>query len=67
MRIDRAPTADVVHTCTQHGTHTGEVCIKCYAIQQERVERESLPLRLMETTQAQRAWVMQELAKRNGH
>ncbi len=66
MREDRAPTADAMNVCRQHGPHTGEVCIQCYMIQQERVERESLPLRMAETTESQRRWVLQELAKRNG-
>ena len=55
------------YVCPKHGPHKHEVCLGCYAIQQERVERESLPLRLERTTETQRRWVVQELAKRNGH
>jgi len=57
----------IMSVCPKHGEHEHEVCIQCYAIQQERVERESLPLRLAETTESQRRWVLGELAKRNGH
>jgi len=67
VRTDRAPTADTVNICAEHGEHAGEVCIQCYAIQQERVERESLPLRLQVTTENQRRKVLAILAERNGH
>lgn len=57
----------MLSVCSQHGQHEDEVCIQCYAIQQERVERESLPLRLANTTESLRRQVLEEMAKRNGH
>ena len=67
MRTDRAPTADTLSVCEKHGEHTGEICLQCYAVQQERVERESPPLRLENTTEKLRARVLEKLATRNGH
>lgn len=60
----------MVSVCEEHGEHEGEVCLQCYAIQQERVERESLPLRLENTASNLRRRVLEQLAKgngRNGH
>lgn len=53
--------------CELHGERTTLVCVGCYAIQQERVERESLPLRMANTGEALRKRVLAELAKGNGH
>ena len=39
----------------------------CYAVQQERVERESEPLRYANTTQALRQRTIAQLGERNGH
>jgi hypothetical protein len=52
--------------CPIHGHQAGEgiVCLPCFAIQTERVERESLPLRTANTSEALRARV---LASGNGH
>ncbi len=55
-----------IYVCDRHGTHEHLVCQPCYAEQQARVELESAALRLDETTEKQRAWVLAELAKRNG-
>lgn len=54
--------------CRIHGEQDGsdEVCIPCYATQQERVERESLPLRLANTAEALRASVLAHHAASNG-
>jgi hypothetical protein len=52
--------------CARHGPHPGEVCMPCYSLQQERVERESLPLRYAVTATSIRKRVLAELAKRNG-
>lgn len=53
--------------CEEHGPRTTQVCIECYAIQQERVERESLPLRMANTAEALRKRVLSQLAVTNGH
>lgn len=53
--------------CEIHGPRTTEVCVECYAIQQERVERESLPLRMANTAEALRKRVLEHLAQSNGH
>lgn len=55
------------YTCPKHGERTTEVCVECYAIQQERVERESLPLRMANTAEALRNRVLAQLATSNGH
>lgn len=56
-----------VLVCELHGERTTQVCVECYAVQQERVERESLPLRMANTAEALRNRVLAELAKGNGH
>lgn len=56
-----------VHVCDIHGPRTTLVCPQCYAVQQERVERESLELRYANTAPALRARVLAELATMNGH
>ena len=66
LERDRSDEPEVL-VCNLHGERTTLVCIQCYAIQQERVERESLPLRMANTAEAQRKWVLAELAKGNGH
>lgn len=66
LERERAGEPEVYH-CPVHGKHPNLVCLECYAVQQERVERESLPLRMATTTENQRKWVLEELAKRNGH
>lgn len=53
--------------CEMHGPRTTQVCVQCYAIQQERVERESLPLRMANTGEALRNRVLAQLAMTNGH
>jgi hypothetical protein len=53
--------------CETHGPRTTQVCVECYAIQQVRVELESLPLRMANTAEALRNRVLAELAKGNGH
>jgi hypothetical protein len=55
-------------TCQIHGEQKGEgtICLKCFAIQQERVERESLPLRIANTAPLLRLRVKEELVKLNG-
>lgn len=53
--------------CPEHGPRTTQVCVDCYAIQQERVERESLPLRVANTAEALRKRVLSQLASSNGH
>jgi hypothetical protein len=58
----RPPTS----VCEEHGEYEGEVCLGCYAVQQERVERESLLLREANTSEALRARVLADLAGRNG-
>lgn len=55
-----------VLVCELHGQRTTQVCVECYAIQQERVERESLPLRMANTGEALRNRVLAELAGMNG-
>lgn len=55
-----------VYVCELHGERTTQVCVKCYAIQQERVERESLPLRMANTAEALRKKVLEQLAPMNG-
>lgn len=55
-----------ISTCEEHGEYEGEVCLLCYAEQQVRVERESLPLRYANTAPALRDRVRAELADRNG-
>lgn len=68
QRIERERAGEPeTYNCPTHGEHSHQVCLECYAIQQERVERESLELRLQNTTENQRKWVLAELAKRNGH
>jgi hypothetical protein len=52
------------HVCTVHGEHDGLICVKCYTLQQERVERESEPLRYANTATAIRRRV---LAAQNGY
>ena len=59
--------APQVYYCSQHGERTTLICVPCYGIQQERVERESLPLRLANTCEAMRARVVAQLAPSNGH
>ena len=53
--------------CEVHGPRTTQVCVLCFAIQQERVERESLPLRMANTAEALRKRVLEHLAQSNGH
>lgn len=53
--------------CPEHGPRTTQVCVGCYAIQQERVERESLPLRMANTAEALRRHVLDVLSGTNGH
>lgn len=53
--------------CPEHGPRTTQVCVDCYAVQQERVERESLPLRMANTAEALRNRVLAQLASSNGH
>ena len=55
-------------TCDIHGEQEGKgiVCIRCFDLQVARVERESLPLRIANTTEARRAAVVAALAARNG-
>lgn len=64
---DRSPWAEETFHCPEHGWHDGIVCTSCYAIQQERVERESEPLRLANTSENLRARVLAELSSKNGH
>jgi hypothetical protein len=59
--------APEVLVCEEHGPRTTQVCVECYAVQQERVERESLPLRLANTGEAVRKRVLAHLAGMNGH
>lgn len=59
--------APVVSQCVLHGDHLTVVCEKCYGVQQERVERESLPLRMANTCEAMRARVLAQLSVSNGH
>lgn len=56
-----------VYVCEKHGERTTLVCVPCYAIQQERVERESLPLRIANTAEALRNRILAQLATMNGH
>jgi hypothetical protein len=56
-----------ISTCEIHGEHSGLVCIPCYDAQVVRVERESLPLRVANTSEALRASVVAHLGTRNGH
>lgn len=56
-----------VLVCEEHGPRTTQVCVGCYAIQQERVERESLPLRMANTGEALRRRVLEYHASTNGH
>lgn len=56
-----------MYTCEEHGPRTTLVCVECYAIQQERVERESMPLRYANTAEAMRARVLAQLSETNGH
>ena len=68
QRIEREQAGVENLVCDIHGPQpTTQVCIECYAIQQERVERESLPLRMANTAEALRNRVLAELAKGNGH
>jgi len=53
--------------CPEHGPRTTQVCVGCYAVQQERIERESLPLRMANTAEALRKRVLAQLAASNGH
>lgn len=53
--------------CPEHGPRTTQVCVGCYAIQQERVERESLSLRMANTAEALRNRVLAQLAAQNAH
>jgi hypothetical protein len=55
-----------VLVCEEHGPRTTQVCVGCYAVQQERVERESLPLRMANTAEALRKRVLTHLAASNG-
>jgi hypothetical protein len=66
--IERRKTGEPeVLICEKHGPRTTQVCVQCYAIQQERVERESLPLRMANTGEALRRRVLEQLAMTNGH
>ena len=57
-----------IRHCLKHDvTFKGVVCVKCYDEQTIRVEHESLPLRLANTTSALRAWVLKTLSEGNGH
>ena len=56
-----------VYVCELHGERTTQVCVPCYSIQQERVERESLPLRMANTAEALRKKVLAQLSVTNGH
>lgn len=68
-RLLERQTAGVpmTYVCPEHGERTTQVCVECYAIQQERVERESLPLRMANTAEALRNRVLAQLATSNGH
>lgn len=55
-----------VYFCEEHGEHETVVCLECFAIQQARIERESMPLRYANTAPALRLRVASELATRNG-
>jgi hypothetical protein len=59
--------APEMFVCSEHGPRTTQVCVECYAIQQERVERESLPLRMANTAESLRKRVLTQLASTNGH
>ena len=66
--IERRTAGDPeVLVCDTHGPRTTQVCVQCYAIQQERVERESLPLRMANTGEALRRRVLEYHASMNGH
>jgi len=66
--LERLMAGDpAVYVCELHGERTTQVCVECYAIQQERVERESLPLRVANTAEALRKRVLAEIAPTNGH
>ena len=54
------------YVCPRHGEHSYQVCLKCYGEQQERVERESAPLREENTTENLRARVLSVMASSNG-
>jgi hypothetical protein len=65
----RKQGAPKISTCYEHEqprSFEGEVCLLCYAEQQARVERESLPLRYANTAPALRDRVRAELAAMNG-
>lgn len=53
--------------CDEHGEQptSGEVCLVCYAEQQERVERESAPLREANTAERLHAWAVAEHGRRS--
>lgn len=63
----RKGTEAAVYVCPEHGERTTLVCVPCYARQQERVERESAPLRYANTAPNLRARVLEQLASMNGH
>lgn len=66
--LERVMAGDpAVFVCELHGERTTQVCVECYAVQQERIERESLPLRVANTAEALRKRVLEQLAVKNGH
>lgn len=67
MRNDLADTATLPNECDDHGSHLGLVCPACYAIQQERVERESLEPRYANTAPNLRKRILAILAEGNGN
>lgn len=52
--------------CPIHGEHEGEICVKCYSKQQERIERESAELRALRTPDFMRRQRAAALAEMNG-
>lgn len=52
--------------CPIHGEHEGEICVKCYSKQQERIERESAELRALRTPDFMRRQRSAALAEMNG-
>lgn len=57
----------VTRLCPVHGEHATLICVHCYSIQQERVERESAPLRYANTASSLRRRVLADMAEMNGH
>jgi hypothetical protein len=55
-----------IQNCIAHGVHRSLICPACFTLQQERVERESAPLRYAITSSTLRSRVLSELATRNG-